>query len=424
MSRRKKEKIVGNSRNMIPICERAITELTKFRGLFRMQERWIVFLFALLFSFGLTEKCHGQNPLTDACAVFAADGGFATGTLRNGDLETKLNERGAVVATVRVAIGRSPFLGLSQRCEETFSTDGRWLATVVPSDELTVVIFDRKAQTVHRNFSSKWYRFHDMPIEPGHRSSFLGGFLQDDSLVLWRYVPRAVANAGDASNADLHLQRWSVEGQLLSDQNLGGVGFGPGGRQPIVFNEFNLLWIPNKCEVVCYRGVKASEGQFADAGTLKLPNDNATQPVTLPGDEGLLSVLGERTGQRVVVLDLSGRLEAQVSLPFFPNLLGPLVPDWFAALTPTVSHDGKVAAVGRTRVAWVLVDTDRDWGSEIVLLRMHPLAVTAKLKTGKGGIGAMAVDHRNGIVRIVAFWGGRWHELRCDDEHPSECHDG
>ncbi len=74
--------------------------------------------------------------------------------------------------------------------------------------------------------------------------------------------------------------------------------------------------------------------------------------------------------------------------------------------------------MARTRVAWVLVDTDRDWGSEIVLLNTHPLAVATVLKTGKGGIGAIAVDHRNGMVRLVGFWKEQWHDLKYDEQHP------
>jgi len=46
--------------------------------------------------------------------------------------------------------------------------------------------------------------------------------------------------------------------------------------------------------------------------------------------------------------------------------------------------------------------------------------VAGTLKTGKGGIGAMAVDHHNGIVRMVGFWKGHWHELKYDDRHPGK----
>ena len=385
-----------------------------------MAQRWITFISVLLLCYGLSGKTYAQNPITGVCAAFAADGTLATGTLRNGDLETKLEERGTVFATTHVTIGGSPFRGLTQHCEEGFSSDGKWLATVVPSNKLTIVILDRGAKTVHRTFSREWFRHRDMPIEPGYRSSFLAGFLQDDSLMLWGYAPRNVENATDASNADLHLQRWSVDGELLSDQNLGDSLFGPAGRQPIVDTGGGLLWIPGKCEVFCYRGIKVSAAKIEDVGILKLPKDNADEPVAVPANERFLSVLG-RTAQKAVLLDSSGAQESQVSLPYFPNLLGPLVPDWFQALRPAISHDGEVAAIGRTRVAWVLVDTDRDWGSEIVLLRMHPLTVATKFKTGKGGIAAVAVDHRNGIVRFVGFWKGMWHELQCDDRNPGKC---
>jgi hypothetical protein len=234
--------------------------------------------------------------------------------------------------------------------------------------------------------------------------------------------PRAVANPTDASNADLHLQRWSIEGELLSDQNLGAAGFGPGGRQPIALSGLKQVWIPSYCQgSSCYRGVKISGSQITNAGALRLPSDNAAEPVALPGDEGILSVVEKRTAQKAVLLDLSGRVTAEVPLPYFPNLLGPLVPDWFKAHAPAVSHDGEIAAIGRTRIAWVLVDTDRNWGSEIVLLRMHPLAVFTKVKTGMGGLTAIAVDHRNGIVRLVGFWKGSWHDLQCEEQYPEKC---
>src|SRR4029077_10084109 len=132
---------------------------------------------------------------------------------------------------------------------------------------------------------------------------------------------------------------------------------------------FNVIWIPNKCEeVFCYREVRVIAGRVEEGSTLRLPHDNSAEPVTLPGHEGFLSVLG-RTAQKAALLNSSGQSLVQVGLPFFPNLLRPLVPDWFVDHKPAVSQDGIVAAVTRTRVAWVFVDTDRDWGSEVVVLK-------------------------------------------------------
>jgi hypothetical protein len=42
------------------------------------------------------------------------------------------------------------------------------------------------------------------------------------------------------------------------------------------------------------------------------------------------------------------------------------------------------------------------------------------LKTGKGGIRAVAIDHRNGVVRLVGFWNGRWHDMKYDDQYPGK----
>src|SRR6266849_1618263 len=379
-----------------------------------MRLRHTVFLFSLLLSYGLDQRCYGQHTRMALCAAFAGDGALATGTLRIDDLETRLKEAGAAVVTTHTSIVNF------RSCEETFSNDGKWLATVVPSNELTVVIHDRKTGSVHRRFSSAWQRLGIHPLESAYGSSFLGGFLPDDSLVLWRYVPREVADPSDSCNVDLHLQRWSIEGELLSEQNLGDLGSGLGGRRPIPMGGLKFLWLPGKCSSACYRGIKVFDGQIEEGGNLTLPENTVAEPVSLPGENGLLTVAGKGTAQKATLLDSSGHLQKQVKLPFFPNLLGPLVPDWFGVLRPAISHDGQLAAIARSRVAWVLVDTDRDWGSEVVLLKIHPLSVATTLKTGKGGIGAMAVDHHNGIVRMVGFWKGHWHELKYDDRHPGK----
>jgi hypothetical protein len=139
----------------------------------------------------------------------------------------------------------------------------------------------------------------------------------------------------------------------------------------------------------------------------------------LSGGKQLLLVMGrERTAQKATLLQSSGRVVEQVSLPFMPNFLVPLTVDWFRVHKPILSHDEEIAAIGRSRVAWVLIDTDHDWGSEIVVLRTHPLGVVTTLKTGKGGIGAIALDHRAGVIRLVGFWKDRWHDMRWDESHP------
>jgi hypothetical protein len=83
-----------------------------------------------------------------------------------------------------------------------------------------------------------------------------------------------------------------------------------------------------------------------------------------------------------------------------------------------VSSDGKFAAIGRSRIAWVLVDTDRDWGSEICMLATNPLRLITTLKTGLGGIQALAINHRDNTIRLVGFWKNSWHDLRWDENHP------
>src|SRR5438270_1020417 len=250
---------------------------------------------------------------------------------------------------------------------------------------------------------------------------FLRGFLADNSLLLWRYVPRPMTDQSDASNIDLHLQCWSIDGEMRFELTLGDLGFGLQGRQPIFARGAGLMWLPGKCTFTCYKAMIVSGTQIEESGNLMPPDNLAAPPAPLPGKSGLLAVLGlQRTGQKAALLDLSGHVQKQVSLPHSPNFFGPLVPDWFYASQPEITPDGKVATVARTRVAWVLTDTDRDWGSQIVVLKTQPLSVVTVLNTGKGGIRGIAVDHRNGMVRLVGFWNGRWHDMKYDDQHPGK----
>ena len=380
-----------------------------------MRLRRAAFVFSLLISSALVERSFCQNLRTPVCVTFSAAGALATGTLKNDELETRISAPGVPDSITHVAIDNA------RSCEEAFSDDGKWLATVVSGTDLTVVIDDSKTGSIHKRFSSPWREIANHPIEWAYRSSFLAGFLADDSLLLWRYLPREVADPSDAPNLDLHLQRWNVDGEMLSELDLGKLASGIGGRQPIIARNPGRLWLPGACRGNCYRGIQLSGAEIAQAGNLNFPDDLAAAPAALPGSSGFLAALGiQRTSQKAALFDLAGRLQKEVRLPHSPNLLGPLVPDWFNVRQPQISSDGEVAAVARTRVAWVLVDTDRDWGSEIVVLKTQPLAVSTVLKTGKGGIGSVAIDHRNGAVRLIGFWNGRWHDMKYDDHHPGK----
>lgn len=73
-----------------------------------------IFLAGVLFSAGAIETYGTHNPVSGVCAAFAEDGTLATGTLLNGELETKLYERDVVSATTQEAMTGFPFRGLSQ----------------------------------------------------------------------------------------------------------------------------------------------------------------------------------------------------------------------------------------------------------------------------------------------------------------------
>jgi hypothetical protein len=374
-----------------------------------MALRWTVFL-AVCLTFGLSKPCYGRSGRNVACAAFSTDGDLATATLKGDDLETRLDSGGAVVTT-------HTSVDFMRGCEEAFSEDGKWLATAVPGSELNVIIHDGKTGQLYRRFSSPWRQLKSHTPEWFYQSSFLGGFLQDDSLVLWRYVPRA--DLANVSAADLHMERWNIQGTLLSDLDLGDVGYASGGSQPLALNGLTMLWLPGRCRPDCFRAVKVSESTIEDTGELTLPDDTAVEPIPLKSGQEFLTVMGEqRTSQKATLLDATGKLQKQVRLPASPNFIGPLVPDWFNVGELQISQDNEFAAIARTRVAWVLVDTGRDWGSEIVILKTGSFTVDTVLKTGKGGIQALAIDHRNGILRLVGFWKGRWHDLKYDGDHP------
>jgi hypothetical protein len=104
-----------------------------------MRSRWILLTSALLLTCGSGEPCRAQSTSVWTCAAFSSDGALATGTIKQGDLETKLSEPGAAATTTHIAFDQST------GCEQAFSRDGKWMATVVATDQLKVMIFDRKS---------------------------------------------------------------------------------------------------------------------------------------------------------------------------------------------------------------------------------------------------------------------------------------
>jgi WD40 repeat protein len=359
----------------------------------------------------------GQKPRTVACVAFAHDGSLASGTIRGSELETRLTQPKLAVMTVRTSVGNA------RDCELAFSPDGRWLAAVIPNDRLNVLIFDRTTGTTRKQFSSEWHTLESHADTVPHVDSeskyllpHLGGFLQDGSLVLWRYLPERGDSLYHASATALHLERWSLDGTQISDQYLARWGKDVAGQAPMTADHLSRLWFGEGQRL---RAVSFNDDltKMEDKGSLELPRD-LHAIVDIPRRQRLLSVSGNLTNQKAVLMDYSGHVDSKIRLPFIPNPLIPFAVDRFDVAGLATSSDNEIAAIGRERVAWVFVDTDRDWGSQVVLLNLHPLHVLTTLRTGKGGIQALAVDHRSGLIRLVGFWNGRWHDMHSDDAHP------
>jgi len=383
----------------------------------------------LFLIFVIGQACLGQQTGTAVCSAFSGDGSLVMGTIHYGviakgasfELETKNVPNGSPIQVIRTEIAGA------RNCSESFSGDGRWVATVVVGDSLTVVIFDRKRGTVYRQFSSEWQTFNGRPAElvPNDKAGrFTGGFLPSGDFALWRYVPHASTMKYHKYEFDVHMQTWDVEGALRSDIDLGPVGpiFNFRGMQPIPSNNFGSFLVPDVCEIACgrYKSVETINGaQVVAKGTFTLPRGMAADVAGLPDGQRILAISGDQsTSQKATIFDWSGRVVSEVSLPFVLNTIWLLMPDWYWVQQPRLSPDGEIAAVGRSLVAWVLVDDDRDWGSEIVILKTHPLTVAATIKTGKGGVSGLSVDHRNGMIRVAGYWGARWHAVQ-RDEHKS-----
>lgn len=366
-------------------------------------------LFALLSIFSYARQSRAQGIPVIACTTFAHDGALATATIRDDSkVEIKITESGAGVVTTRLDI---PF---SKSCEQAFSNDGFWLASVVRSDSLKIIVVDRKSGLIHHQFSSPWSQNQPpFPTESGYRNTILAGFLPDQSLAIWRYLPRGAA---DPRGTDLHLQLWSVEGELISDQAVGSASDGP--YAPIINSSLTQFWIPGNC-ATCYQGFSLADGKIVPSDALKVLREGDRGFAALPEQDVFLTVTasGERAG-KVTSFDHTGAVKIQIDLPVPLNYWVPLVPKWLYAGIPRLSSDGQIAAVTRNEIAWVLIDTDRDWGSEIDILDTNPLRLITTYNTGPGGIQAMAIDHRDSTIRLVAFWNEHWHDLRWDEKHP------
>jgi hypothetical protein len=266
------------------------------------------------------------------------------------------------------------------------------MATVVKAEALNVVILNCKTGLVEAQFSSPWQVFHKFQFESKSLSGFLAGFTLNDNVVLWRGVPHDPSDPKLIPLVDQHMQTWSIKGELLADQPLGNAGRDDG----------KVAGITNGLTRICH------------------PAGGCYWHLLSPDQQDIFMTI-DRVGdknEKATLFDHSGDEKAEMDMPVPRNIWGRLVPDWMFSRAPLLSPDGQIAAVIRSHVAWVLVDTDRDWGSEIDLLSTKPLRLIAAYKTGLGGIGALAVDHRNSAIHIVGFWNGKWHDLRWDENHP------
>jgi hypothetical protein len=350
---------------------------------------------------------HGESAPPTACALFAPDGAVATGTIRDqGRLEIKLSRADSPVLT---ATAVTP---AATHCELAFSADSKWLAALVPAAAMKIVFMDRAAGTT-RQFSIP----EPVSASSGHGFRFrLSGFLPDGSLALLMSADRRGSVRESLSREEWFLERYSMEGTLLSHQSLGvqrmgGYAFGS--------NNLDRLWIPGVCND-CFRELALHGNTLDFIKALTLPNNVSDKPAYVPERDLLLYVRGRPYASRATVTDLASHKRETVSLRFFPNLLVPFAVDSIYAQTPVISGDGKIAVIARSRSVEYFIDTEHDWGSEFTLLDLNPLRVITTYRTGPGNFQTIAIDHRGDTIRVVGHWHGSWHDLRWDQRHPGK----
>jgi hypothetical protein len=375
-----------------------------------MPVRWRVVVFWILFS---VCPMFAQSRYIGTCAAFASNGDLLFGAIRDGEFKLHVHPAGQSLIRISEKVDAS-----YHPCEISFSPDGKWAAVAVAGSEITVFVLDRATNTIFTRFSSQWLGRNGISYEL-QQGNFLGGFDKNDSIVLWNYASQS--NAGfttDDVTIDLHRQLWSIDGKRISDQYVSLPGW-RAWRWFIQKYDGETVWLPASCKMTCYENYQKLSirgDDMQNEGTLAIRDALAITPVFLPSRDLLLAIAGTQTSaQSALLFDSSGHIVDKARLPFLPNPLRPVVPDWFGVSKLKVSADGEIAAVARTRTAWVLTDTDRDWGSEIILLRTQPLSVLRRYKTGRGGIGSIAVDQRNGVIRVVGYWRHGWNDLRCDE---------
>lgn len=363
----------------------------------------------LLFFAGVS-GAWGQLAGTQRCAVFSPSGMLAKASLTKGSLRVSLYRSDGGVSNYETPVSEAS--AYAHECEIAFSPNEKSVAVVGRDQQIEVAAVSTDGAGTLHHFSVPWNAWKNSPQEQFNNTKLLVGLEDDESVILVRRV------YGDGRKDQLLLERRNLEGEVLSEKALGT----PFDRYEhnvslVQSNAHPLVFFAGWCGANCFRSFDPVSG-LADRGAdLILPTTVASAPTALPAADQLLMVAGEeRKEQKALLVDRTGAVKSELKLPLQKNPLSVVVPDWFQFRTPAVSSDGAVAVIAERRVAWVLIDTDRDWGSEFMLLDLAPLKVLSKVRTGKGGIGALAVDRRQGKVRVVGFWGNAWHDLEWDKE--------
>jgi hypothetical protein len=126
--------------------------------------------------------------------------------------------------------------------------------------------------------------------------------------------------------------------------------------------------------------------------------------IAYPDENSLITATTRQPEDLITSVDVATHSAQQIALPKTGGH-----GSYTSVGTGTLSPDGQVFAVSRTLLSNSLLGDAHSRGTEVDIVQVSPLKIIGKvLLKPDADPSSLSIDHRNGVVTVLSFQGGKW----------------
>jgi hypothetical protein len=125
--------------------------------------------------------------------------------------------------------------------------------------------------------------------------------------------------------------------------------------------------------------------------------------IAYPDENSLITATTRQPEDLITSVDVATHSAQQIALPKTGGH-----GSYTSVGTGTLSPDGQVFAVSRTLLSNSLLGDAHSRGTEVDIVQVSPLKIGKVLLKPDADPSSLSIDHRNGVVTVLSFQGGKW----------------